>query len=139
MNLNMLLTKLIAKGLASEPPAGVIMPDYPTLKKTSEGTGWAVPSLELLISVKAEVELDAAKEVKIALFQEESFQKRQALIPDYKLQNASLGVYGETKKQEFINLVNKFRDEFYRLRGLVGQAKNIAEINAIKSNFPVEL
>lgn len=135
INLNLCLNKLIAKGFAAIPPEGVEMPDYETLIATSQITGYTAPTIDLLISVWVEVLLDQAKDIKIGYFSNLSFQLRQELIPDYKLINASLGVYSEQERDSIVAIVGSFRNEFYRLKGLVLQAENIAEVEAITDQF----
>lgn len=64
-----------------------------------------------------------------------SFIKRQELLPDYKLINGALGVYGEEKKQLYIEIVNAFRNEYYRLKNLVDQSETKEELDGITTNF----
>jgi hypothetical protein len=67
-----------------------------------------------------------------------SFSLRQALLPEYKLMNASLGVYPENEKAAYLSLVLSFRNEFYRLKSLIESVSTAQEINAIvaSADFP---
>lgn len=71
----------------------------------------------------------------------QSFVLRQVILPDYKLINASLGIYGEDTKLQYSAIVNSFRNEFYRLRNLIDSAAGLSEIDVIvdSANFPDSL
>jgi hypothetical protein len=81
------------------------------------------------------------REELINYISELSFTRRAEIVPDYKLSNASLGVYGEEIKQVYANLVEAFRNEFYRVKGLLEQATTIEEMDTIMLtlNYPAGL
>jgi hypothetical protein len=62
-------------------------------------------------------------------------------LPDYKLANASLGIYDATTKSSYLNTVEAFRTEFYRIKGAIESATTKAEMDAVIAsvNFPTEL
>ena len=68
-----------------------------------------------------------------------SFQSRAGLIPDYKLQNAVLGVYDEKTLADYRSTIQRFRDEFYRVKETIESAKTLEELKAVKANFPTEI
>jgi hypothetical protein len=69
-----------------------------------------------------------------------SFAKRGELIPDYKLENASLGVYEDKDRlSTYRETIKAFRAEYKRIEALVNSANSVEEIEAIKQNFPEEL
>jgi hypothetical protein len=83
--------------------------------------------------------LDERKEERMREFSDLSFTMRNLLIPDYKLMNASLGVYTEQIKGSYLRTVEAFRVEFYRLSGLVIAAVSVEEVDAIQQNYPTQL
>ena len=139
MNLNLCLKKLVEQNLSSYPPEGVEMPDYETLVASAANKNWTVPALELFESVWADVQLDIAKSAKIEYFNQLSFELRNNILPDYKLANASLGVYDENTIIQYSSLIQAFREEFYRLKALIENAESIEEVNNIQANFPTIL
>lgn len=68
-----------------------------------------------------------------------SFQSRASLIPDYKLQNAVLGVYDEETLASYRTTIQRFRDEFYRIKEAIESAKTLEELKAVKADFPTEI
>lgn len=85
--------------------------------------------------------LEEYKLEKINTVSEMSLKKRQALIPDYKLLNASVGVYEEITKLSLKNTIQEFREEFYRLKYEIEIADSKTKINnlILNANFPTEL
>lgn len=65
-----------------------------------------------------------------------AFEERRKIIPDYKLQNAALGVYGAADAANYRETVQTFRSEFKRLQALVMSAESATELEAIEANFP---
>lgn len=65
-----------------------------------------------------------------------SFARRNELIPDYKLNNAALGVYDDKRLADYRATIQAFRDEVKRITGLVEAAKSAAELEAIEERFP---
>jgi hypothetical protein len=80
--------------------------------------------------------LEETKEQTIARFSRESFSVRMSIYPDYKLTNAALGVYGETERESAAQLVQAYRDEFYRLKGLVDAAETVDAVAEIEPVWP---
>ena len=67
------------------------------------------------------------------------FKKRRDLIPDFKLENAALGVYGEDRLVSYRETVIKFRMEYKRIESLIENAETINDIEEIKPDFPNKL
>jgi hypothetical protein len=83
--------------------------------------------------------LDDLKEQAIVGLSDYSFTKRQELLPDYRLQNAMLGVYDEKTVANCRATVQAFRDEFYRVKELIEKAKTVKALKAIEPNFPKKI
>lgn len=79
------------------------------------------------------------KEALIRYYSEASFDLRNTVIPDYKLQNAVLGVYDEKTLASYRTTIQRFRDEFYRLKEAIESAKTLEELKAVKADFPAEI
>src|SRR6185369_5076954 len=75
--------------------------------------------------------LDDVKQKKIQYFSDMALEKRDALLPDYKLQNALLGIYDEQTVANYKATVAAFRDEFYRLQSLVEKAGTPKKVEAV--------
>ena len=65
-----------------------------------------------------------------------AFTRRKALIPDYKLQNAGLGIYDADLASTYQVTVKAFRDEFYRIKAEIEKAKTVEAVEAVKANYP---
>jgi hypothetical protein len=83
--------------------------------------------------------LDELKEATLEQLSRLSFELRAKLLPDYKLQNAALGVYDEEKTQAIRDTTKAFRDEYLRLEALVKKAKSAKELQGLKANFPTRV
>lgn len=79
------------------------------------------------------------KKERIRQFSIMALQLRAAILPDYKLQNAALGIYDVAVVASIRATVEAFRNEFYRLERMVNEAKDLNGIDAIKDNFPKAL
>lgn len=76
------------------------------------------------------------KEALIQSYSARSFQLRDELIPDYKLQNAALGIYDKKTVATFSATVQGFRQEFKRLEKAIVAAKTLTRLKSIKAKFP---
>lgn len=85
------------------------------------------------------ITLDEYRKKKIQFFSSLSFEIRSVFLPDYKLQNASLGIYDEAKTVAIKATVKAFKDEYNRLEGLVNQAPDANAVDAITHNYPDKL
>jgi len=83
--------------------------------------------------------LDEIKAQKIEEFSSIALSLRSSILPDYKIQNALMGIYGEKKAQTYKATVERFRNEFFRLKEEVEKTKTLKAIEAIKGNFPEEI
>jgi hypothetical protein len=83
--------------------------------------------------------LDELKASAIARFSALSFERRRALIPDYQLQNAALGVYDEQQTVAIRDTVKAFRDEFRRLKSEIEKVRSIKALKDVTPNFPSEV
>lgn len=68
-----------------------------------------------------------------------SFHKRNELIPDYKLNNAVLGVYDDQRMADYKVTIQAFREESKRIAGLINEATKVADIEAVEENFPTSI
>lgn len=83
--------------------------------------------------------IDELKASAIEYYSKLSMDLRQALIPDYKLQNAALGVYDDAETAAIRNTVKAFRDEFYRLKGAIESVKSVKGFKEVAPHFPTQL
>ena len=79
--------------------------------------------------------LEELKASKIEYFSQLAFDKRSEILPEYKLINASLGVYTNEETLQIKSIVESFRTEFYRLKSLCESAFNETELNSIVDNY----
>ena len=79
--------------------------------------------------------LDELKQQKIEYFSQLAFDERAKILPEYKLINASLGVYDATETARIKGIVEAFRTEYYRLEALCKQAKSVEELELIEANY----
>ena len=63
-------------------------------------------------------------------------QKRQEILPDYKIQNALMGIYDDGIVAAYKNTIEAFRKEYHRLEGVIDGAKSLDELDKIKAKFP---
>lgn len=82
------------------------------------------------------ITLEAIKTQLTEAYSKAAFQLRAQLIPDYKLQNAALGVYDDKQVAEIRATVAAFRAEFYRLKELIEKATSASALKAIEPKFP---
>lgn len=85
---------------------------------------------------EGKIEVKEYKKRLIESFSSMAFQKRSGLVPDYKLQNAALGIYDEQTAANIKATVEAFRDEFQRIKRLIEKAKSAKAIDAIKVRYP---
>ena len=82
--------------------------------------------------------LDELKQQKIEYFSQLAFDERAKILPEYKLINASLGVYDATETARIKAIVEAFRTEYYRLEALCKQAKSVEELELIEANYEIQ-
>ena len=82
--------------------------------------------------------LDELKKQKIEYFSQLAFDERAKILPEYKLINASLGVYDDTETARIKAIVEAFRTEYYRLEALCKQAKSVEELELIQANYEIQ-
>ena len=85
------------------------------------------------------ITLDEYKSERIDHYSRMAFEKRIAILPDYKLNNVALGIYDEKTTENYKTTVIKFRDEFYRIKNLIEQAKTVKKIDEVKERFPSKI
>lgn len=83
--------------------------------------------------------LEQLKARMIERFSAQAFAHRRELVPDYRLQNAALGIYDEKTAADIRATVQAFRDEFHRLEAEVNKARSAKALEAIKPNYPRKL
>ena len=91
--------------------------------------------LNLTLNVPYIATIDEVKISQIQYFSNKAFELREIICPEYKLINASLGLYDETETANIKSIVTQFRTEFYRLKTLVEKATTIQEIEMITDNY----
>lgn len=88
---------------------------------------------------EGKIDLKEYKKKMIERFSRTAFERRIGLLPDYKLQNASLGIYDQQTMAKIKATIEAFRDEFHRIEGLIKKAKSAKAIDAIKEKYPKEI
>ena len=83
--------------------------------------------------------LDQARTRKKQEFTAQALALRSALVPDYLLINAGLGIYDEARVASLKATVNAFRDEVTRLEAKVAAAKSIKDLDGLAAKFPTAL
>ena len=91
--------------------------------------------LNLTLNVPYVATIEEVKQSKINHFSNRAFELREIICPEYKLINASLGIYSEIESANIKRVVEEFRAEFYRLKTLVESATTIQEIETITDNY----
>ena len=81
--------------------------------------------------------LDEVRANKISYFSQLAFDERAKILPEYKLINASLGVYDATETARIKGIVEAFRTEFYRLKALCENANTTNELELIEANYEI--
>lgn len=97
----------------------------------------AVPAAEDEADVEVpELPLDQAKALLLEHYSAMSMDLRAQLIPDYKMQNAALGVYDDERTAAIRDTVAAFRDEYHRLEEAVQKAGSLKELARLRPRFP---
>lgn len=121
-------------------PEGIQFSSFEILFETALRYKWAeVPSKEKIIStwdlIKDEIFLSKKKEEAKSYYSQLSFLLRNELLPDYKILNAAIGIYPEATKIKYSQIVESFRNEYYRISTEIDNAKTIEELKNINENF----
>ncbi len=85
------------------------------------------------------LQLDDLKQRMLEYYEALSFQKRKELIPDYKLNNAALGVYDDRRMADYQVTIQAFREEAKRIARLINAATTVADLESIEENFPAKI
>ena len=83
-----------------------------------------------------EMPLDQLKPLLLERFSQMSLELRAQLIPDYKLQNAALGVYDEERTAAIRDTMAAFRDEYHRLEEAVQKAGSLKDLARLRPRVP---
>ena len=100
--------------------------------------GFVVPKTRQELINDNVYSLDEVKTETIKQLSNDLLTKRSQLIPDYKIINSVLDLYTSDEKAEILSIVEKFRNEFYRMKALIEYATDVNDIDtAFKSlNLP---
>jgi len=85
------------------------------------------------------ITLETYKQQTVAGFSTQALEQRNTILPDYKIQNAMLGIYDDKKIQDYKKIIESFRDEFYRLKEQIEKCETITAIDKVTENFPTTL
>jgi len=85
------------------------------------------------------ISLDEIKQQKKAYFSALALQKRNEILPDYKIQNALMGIYDDEIAAAYKKNIEAFRKQYHRLEEMIDGAKSLDELNKIKARFPKSL
>ena len=94
----------------------------------------AKPLIEML--EEGLISIDEIKQQKKAYFSGLSLQKRSEILPDFKIQNALMGIYDEEITTRYKKIIEAFRKEYHRLEKVIDQARSLDELDRIKAEFP---
>lgn len=83
--------------------------------------------------------LDEIKANKIEEFSSQALSLRNNILPDYKIQNALMGLCDDQKTQSYKDTVEGFRAEFHRLKNDIEKARDLKAVEAIKADFPSKI
>ena len=85
------------------------------------------------------ISLDKVKQQKKAYFSALALQKRNEILPDYKIQNALMGIYDNEVAVVYKKTIEAFRKEYHRLEGVIDEATSLDKLDKIKAKFPKTL
>jgi hypothetical protein len=85
------------------------------------------------------IDLAAVKSELVRTCTQLALESRAKLLPDYKLQNAAIGVYPEEQVASFRATIDAYRAEVHRLEGQIRDAKSLAELRELAPRFPEQL
>lgn len=117
----------VVRGLRELAPAEKLVAGKLVLKSNDE------------LATEGLVDLGALKQQLLAACTQTALELRTRLIPDYKLQNAAIGVYDDAKVAAFRATINAFRDEVHRVEAQIQEATKPSELERIQPNFPVRV
>lgn len=80
--------------------------------------------------------LAAEKLVRLNQISAEAFQERNKILPDYKYLNAVAGIYGEEEKESAVELIQAYREEYYRCEQLINAKTTITQVKSVVPNWP---
>ncbi len=124
--------RIVEKPL-SEQVADKLIPLAPNQKVVAEEIVTLTPRQML---DEKRINLAEYKQRQIERHSDLSFELRRAILPDYRLQSVALGIYDEKITAGIRAAVSAFRDEFYRIKGLIEKATTAKAVDAVKENFP---
>ena len=85
------------------------------------------------------IALEKYKQDRTNYYSRLAFEKRSSLIKDYKLLNVALGIYDSKTTANYRATVQAFRDEFYRIKKIIKEAKTVKRIDGIREGFPKKI
>lgn len=91
--------------------------------------------LAMTLNPIQEPTINELKEQRIQMCSEISFEKRKEVCPDYKNDNAVLGLYPPEIKARIIECNTAFRSEYYRIKSIVEACVSIQELEAIECGY----
>lgn len=81
------------------------------------------------------IDLAEYKRRKLEEFSELSFELREEIIPEYQLVNSALGIYDPEKTNQIKKTVQAFREEYYRLKRQIEEAKDLLQVQAATESY----
>lgn len=83
--------------------------------------------------------LEQARARKRADLTGQALALRAAIVPDYQMLNAGLGLYDTARVAKIKATVDAFRDEVKRIEVLIDKARTVKEIDALVPAFPTAM
>lgn len=82
------------------------------------------------------LDIDELKKSMLSNLSQAALVLRNKLIPDYKLNNAILGLYDDKRKADYRATIEAFRAEYHRLEEMVNKAKSYKQLTELEPRFP---
>ena len=80
--------------------------------------------------------LDEFRRKRKAEFSALALQGRNEILPDYKIQDALMGIYDDAVAVVYKKTIEAFRKEYHRLQGVIDETISLDELDKIKAKFP---
>jgi hypothetical protein len=92
-----------------------------------------------VVQLAAKESIAEVRERRLRSFSDLSLALRKNILPDYKLQNAALGIYDDDEVNTIRATVEAFRTEYQRLKKELDKARSLKAVEAVEAKFPTQL
>lgn len=119
-------------------PSQALPPRFRIVDGVVQSLDDAAPALAPAVELRDENLAQARERVRRDLTSQ-ALARRAALVPDYQLLNAGIGLYDEARVASLRATVQAFRDEVARVEGEIAKARTVKALDALQVNFPTAL